>query len=375
MDAAVYATALSVIVVIGLLTGSGAAVYARLVKTAGLWTKTVSLAGFCLAFAGLCAFAFIYLEGQSALSQAAGLRAQAKLDESMDKYAEALGIFDAVYYATGRAQALTGMGDVLHEKGDYEGAIDYYERAGKSYVDSMNTRSPEFATLLNNTGENARRLGRYATAIKHYSEALSVIEAMGGEDDALSVTVLNNLGLAHAGTGDSAAAIEYYKKALDLCIELYGPDHHKVGINLNNIGLAYADIGEHEKAVEYYEKALILKKKYFGPEHPSVATTINNIGLSLRKAGRLDEAAGNYAQALEILIKSLGGDRIIKKSKTDGEYRRRGIEFRLKGFPQQDSRFCFWFFHYVKSFQNIELFNKLIKNPVTKQQGLRELRV
>ena len=165
---------------------------------------------------------------------------------------------------------------------------------------------PEYGEAYNNIGLAYDRKGEYDRAIEYYQKALKIdIKKLGQEHPDTAIDY-NNIGSAYDSKGEYDRAIGHYQKALKIDIKKLGPEHPSVAIRYNNIGSAYDSKGEYDRAIEYYQKALKIGIKKLGPEHPSVAIRYNNIGSAYKSKGEYDRAIGYYQKALKIGIKRLG---------------------------------------------------------------------
>jgi tetratricopeptide (TPR) repeat protein len=169
----------------------------------------------------------------------------------------------------------------MKELGEYDRAIDYYEKAfdidltiyGETHVNSCRN--------LNNLGMVWNAKGNYDKAIDYFDKALRILKEVAGEKHLdFTATLLNNLGLAWAAKGNLDMGISFYEQALEVWKELYNDEHEKVAIVFNNLGSAYNDRGEHDKAIDYFEKALSVNRSVYGNAHPETAGVMNNLGLA-----------------------------------------------------------------------------------------------
>lgn len=73
--------------------------------------------------------------------------------------------------------------------------ICYYDRASAWYRESGNTRTYEYAALLNNRAGTAYTLKRYDEAIKGWREATTILEQIGGHNGEIAISLVM---LAHS---------------------------------------------------------------------------------------------------------------------------------------------------------------------------------
>ncbi|MBU4343974.1 MAG: tetratricopeptide repeat protein [Desulfobacteraceae bacterium] len=189
----------------------------------------------------------------------------------------------------------------LWDNGFYTDVIKAIE-----YLKDAIRLDPDYGEAYNNIGMAYDSKGEYDRAIEYYQKALEIgIKKLGPEHPSVA-TRYNNIGLAYNSKGEYDRAIEYLQKALKIDIKKLGPEHPNVAVVYNNIGEAYRSKGEYDRAIEYYQKSLKINLKKLGPEHPDTAINYNNIGSAYHYKGEYDRAIGYFQKALKICIKRLG---------------------------------------------------------------------
>jgi tetratricopeptide (TPR) repeat protein/glycosyltransferase involved in cell wall biosynthesis len=156
----------------------------------------------------------------------------------------------------------------LQQQGEFQGAIECYERA--IAIDANN------AIAYSNLGVIKQQLGELADAIAHYRQALAI-------DPNLAET-LSNLGSALADAGETAEAIAVYDRALSL-----NPNCAEAWINL---GLAREEQGDLTEAISCYQQGIQV--------NPNCAEAYYNLGIALEEQGKRSEAIANYERAIRI---------------------------------------------------------------------------
>jgi tetratricopeptide (TPR) repeat protein len=240
------------------------------------------------------------VDAQKASTDGKSLRNQ-RTAESMrravEKYQEALSLCRASGDRRMEAYALTEMGLIYGDIGEYQKALDSYTQARTIYTAMGDLRSQ--AGMLNNIGWIYGTLGEYQKAIDFHKQALETHRALGDRyDEPLS---LSNIGANYAKLGE-------YQKALDIHLQVLSirrarNDLGGQAITLNNIANCYEHLGEKRKALDYYGQALTrmpdLGNGYY------TATTLNNIGALYRDLGEHQKALDHFSQAL-LLRRTIG---------------------------------------------------------------------
>ena len=206
------------------------------------------------------------------------------------------------------------LGAAWNAKGNYDKAIEYYEKALQSDLKTFGENHPNVATYRNNLGATWKAKGEYDKAIEYYEMALKSDLKNFGENHQKVATRWNNLGEVWRAKGDYDKAINYYEKALNSDLKNFGENHPNIAAYRNNLGVAWNAKGEHDKAIEYLEKALQSDLKNFGENHSNVATYRNNLGTALNANGEYDKAIEYLEKSLSVIQVRLGHDHPYTKT-------------------------------------------------------------
>lgn len=161
-----------------------------------------------------------------------------------------------------------GIGIAYYSKGDYDKALEYYEKALKIDLKIYGTEEHlDIATYYGNIGGVYYSKGDYKKALKYYKKALKIY---GTEEHPGIATNYSNIGVVYYSKGDYDRALEYYEKAVDIDLKVYETEEHpNIATRYSNIGGVYDSKGDYEKALKYHEKALKIDKNIYGTEeHP-----------------------------------------------------------------------------------------------------------
>ena len=178
----------------------------------------------------------------------------------------------------------------LHRSGNYEEAIQCYDRALE--ID------PKGADVWNNKGVAFKNLGHYDEAIKCYDRALKI--------DPKYARAWLNKSVALGNLGRYDEAIQCYDRALEVDPKDADAWYSK--------GVALNELGRYDEAVQCYDHALKIDPKYASHrvigdlrlQHraleidPKYAYAWHNKGVALKHLGRYDEAIACYDRALEV---------------------------------------------------------------------------
>ncbi|RRG18628.1 tetratricopeptide repeat protein [Weissella viridescens] len=159
-------------------------------------------------------------------------------------------------------------GIAQNNKGDYDGAIESYNKVIK-----LDDSNPFY---YNNRGNAQKNKGNYDDAIASYNKA---IELDGSNPD-----YFNNKGVSQNNKGDYDGAIESNNKAIEL--DDSDPFYY------SNRGNAQKNKGNYDDAIASYNKAIELDGN--DPDY------FNNKGNAQQGKGDYDDAIASYNKAIEL---------------------------------------------------------------------------
>lgn len=148
------------------------------------------------------------------------------------------------------------------------------------------------ATALSNLGTLARDRGDYATALDLFRQALAIRER---SDDLLELT-LRNLALIYRDLGDDATARDYFTRALD--VARHHGDSANYAATLGTWAGYLVDSGEFAPALAAAEESLAVSGAI--GDRPSIGFDLLNSGRALLGLGRPAEADTRLRGALAI---------------------------------------------------------------------------
>jgi signal transduction histidine kinase len=212
--------------------------------------------------------------------------------EEAQKYARKLG------YKRGIAEAVSNMGNIHTQQGNYDRAIEYYLEAIKLYGELSEKR--RMALMLSNLGIAYSKRGNIRQSLENYEEARKIYTEIN-DKHGLALT-LGDLASLYSDEGDDRIALNFYQKALVLHRE-FG-DSTRIAAALNGIGITYINLGNYDKALEFLHAAELI----FSTSDVTTPTTLgnvyNNIAVTYLSMHRYTEALQKVNRALEIAQES-----------------------------------------------------------------------
>ncbi len=204
------------------------------------------------------------------------------------------------------ATLLNNIGSVYDKIGDYNKALEFYEKAINIREKVLGTEHPDTATSYNNIGGVYMAISDYNKALEFYEKAINVKIKLLGTEHPDTATSYNNIGLLYKNMGDYNKALEFYEKALNIREKVLGTEHRDTAGSYNNISGVYYSMGDYSKALEFYEKTLQIFEKVLGTEHPDTAISYNNIGFVYNRMRDYNKALEYINKTKDIFEKVLG---------------------------------------------------------------------
>jgi tetratricopeptide (TPR) repeat protein len=236
-------------------------------------------------------------QGVALLKQANEFQERARSKEDMEnalnKYKEALRIFEKTGRDIEIGATLNNIGVVYNMWGQYAKALEYYEKSLAVRRKAGDLRGE--AINLNNMGLISDSSGQYANALEYYERSLSITRKIG--DEPQEAATLNNMASVYDSWGQYSKALEYFEKSLAIMMKI--GDSTGEGFTLNDIGKVYNSRGQYAKALEYYEKSLAIMRKNSNAN--GEANTLASMGKLNAQTGKYKDAEKAMKQALEIL--------------------------------------------------------------------------
>jgi len=228
-------------------------------------------------------------------------------EKALERYERCLSIREELGNKKDIATMLVNIGLIYKEQGNYAKAIDHYMR-GLKLFEEMDYK-PGMTASLNNIGIIYNDQKEYRKAIDHYSRSLRIQQETGNKQGMAGT--LNNIGMVYEVQGDNAKAITYYTRSLTLMEEL--GDKLGAAYCLTNIGIIYFGQGNLDKSMEYQDRGLAIKKEM--GDKVGIATSLINIGDIYLKKGLHAKAIAHGTEALQI-AQEIGAVRQVEHAAT-----------------------------------------------------------
>jgi DNA-binding SARP family transcriptional activator len=190
------------------------------------------------------------------------------------------------------ADTLRFLGIAYWETGQFEPAVDSYQRALEMYR-ALGDGAGE-ATCLANLAMVDVRLERYPEALGHHQRALDLYQVLGV--DWGQANVLSSMGVVYVKLGQYARALDCNERALAL-YQACGDERCVAGI-LSNIGAVHLHLGRPGQALEHQHLAVATAERL--GDRMLEGELLNDLADTCRAVGQQEEARSLYTRALRI---------------------------------------------------------------------------
>jgi len=207
------------------------------------------------------------------------------------------------------AATYIAYGNLEDEKGNYNSAIEFYERALRVLHEPINKlKEYAYSNIHNLAGIAYRKLGEYGNAMYHFEKSSEYLSNLFPKNHPEIATNYNNRGMIQYDKGDIGSAINYFKQSAKILENFYGKNHKQIAAAHNNIGLSYYRLGKYSKAAEHLEYAQEIKLEVIGENHPETAIGYSNLASIYLLDDDYESAINNHEKSLKIRKANLGND-------------------------------------------------------------------
>jgi VWFA-related protein len=194
------------------------------------------------------------------------------------------------------------------------------------------------APILNNLALVAFVRNNFVAAQENFEQALSIIQAARGPEDALSLPILDNLIRLYIKQWAFDNAIQTSWRAYRIREKNLGVEHPDTAANLNQLATLYFDsvrllpreqsaqpetasvntaldaediqddAAKLAMAESLYKKVLAAQEKHYGADNVRLADVLENLAAVSRSEGNTAQAEQSYVRAINIIEKSFGAE-------------------------------------------------------------------
>jgi len=171
---------------------------------------------------------------------------------------------------------------------------------------------PYVADSYNNIGVVWKNKGEYDKALDFYQKSLEIkLKTLGGEHPSVADSY-NNIGLVWDIKGEYDKALDFQQNCLAIRLKTLGGEHPSVADSYNDIGVAWKNKGEYDKALDFYQMCLAIRLKTLGTVHPNVSNSYYKIGICLKIIENYQKAIEAFSNGFKIVRKGVSSYQIAK---------------------------------------------------------------
>ena len=224
------------------------------------------------------------IKGDQLLYQGWAKSHQSNFKPAIKILEEALNEFEKLDDKHGEGKTLANLAWVYYSLGQYQTAIDFYQKAIKIQKKIGDRKLWGEGFSLGGLGLVYYSLGDYRRAINLYEQSLEVARSVS--DRQIEAYSMTDLGDAYQAIGEYEKAIEFHQKSIKLGTRYYE------GYPYIGLGKAYTSLGNFQLAIESYGKALEFRDRFGN------IRAFNGLGNVYQKLQQYEISKNYYSQAL-----------------------------------------------------------------------------
>jgi len=181
-------------------------------------------------------------------------------DKAEEYYLEALKIGEKIGYKGATGTVTINLGEILYNKGDFGGALKYYEKALKIYRETNDGNIP-YAMI--NIGKIYLKRNDYRNAVFYMEEALKIARKTNAKLEAGRANL--GLGVTYLQMGESRTALGYLIESEKITTEIGAKYEQRE--TYKNMADAYSKTGDYRNAYRSQLMESRLKDSIFSETH------------------------------------------------------------------------------------------------------------
>jgi len=221
-----------------------------------------------------------------------GRQLRGDYDKALEYYERSQKIKRELGDKAGMAGSLHQIGGIHYLRGEYGKALEYTERAKE--ISEKLGRGSDISKSLQQIGIIHFSRGDYEKALEYFQQARKISEELADRTDISSI--LHDIGAVHQARGDHDRALEFFEQSLRIKEEL--GDRMGVAASLYQIGTVHEALGNSDKALEYCERANRIQDEM--NDRAGISKSLHEIGIIHQRRGDYEKALAYYEQSLSI---------------------------------------------------------------------------
>lgn len=201
------------------------------------------------------------------------------------------------------AYILLWKASYMFELGEVEKSIEYATQASTIYAKTKGAKSIEYAHALNELAFFNAKLGKFIFAIQIGSEAAKIRKEVNGPRHPDYAQSLNNIAAYNKEIGNHTEAVRLGNEAALIYKEILGDNNPQYIDYIRNLASYYFRIGYYQNAVSFGERVVNAYKQIYGEKHINYATSLNELAVYYIHIGNTQESIRLLEEAISIVKK------------------------------------------------------------------------
>ena len=198
---------------------------------------------------------------------------------------------------------LAVIGEAYYKLSDYTRAIESYQHSLEIYYE-ITDRQGE-ATVLEKLGIVYYSIDEYSQAVTFQQQSLDIKREIG--DRRGEASSLGLLGIIYFSLADYTRSIGFHQKSLEIHREI--GDRQRESLDLESLGKAYYGLYEYLNAINFFQQSLIIKREI--DDQQGEAELLGLLGATYEELSEYPRAIESYQQSLDI-YREIGGQWMIE---------------------------------------------------------------
>ena len=193
-----------------------------------------------------------------------------------------------------RSREILDIAEKLYETRAYPAAELYFMNARQSFEDEGITGNINYSKVFADLGLLYATMGRFSSAEKYTSEAMTLRESTLGKDSKAYASSLNNHAVLLQEKAHYHEAEIAFDEALQIIGRRIGENSQEFAVALNNQAILYSEIGRFSNAIVNLKKASGIMDKLKKKNLRNQVGFQSNLALLYQQTGKYPEAESIY---------------------------------------------------------------------------------
>jgi len=205
-------------------------------------------------------------------------------------------------------QVLVRTGQSLEAAGLTGAAADWWAVLAQTATRVLGASHPDTASLSERLSTAQLAAGRYADALKAFTEAVSDAYQAYGANSLQSFAARERLAAAHQSMGGLSDAISLYRGVISDRERTQGTKHPDTMTTCFNLAVAHLADGRPKVAISLLKRVVPDRERVLGADHLDTIAARSALASAYQTAGRMASAVQMYERARDGYATVLGSD-------------------------------------------------------------------